>query len=519
ALGEKGIFYLVNVYLGVGIPVLIWGGRARRYSLAWGTCGIAALMLAYGKHLPLFGVLHDRVPLLKLVRYPEKFLVLVAFCLAMLGAAGADRLFRQPADSRVSKRLFVVFLAICIVALICGTAVAISKGEGQDNGFAGWLFSILSDGGQIEAARRVMTISFLRTGLIAFLGALLCSRILRKRVSPVLWTSLLCILVLGDLLPSSLATNPTVHAGAMNMRPIFAQAVSEGAQGGVYIRYRTEEVMSVLLQKHPGVTSHQWIAQGLGLYLTTFSSGCRTAFADNIDGLLIRETEAASRMLYETPPDLSAGVLKSAGVRYVATNYDLPRDQYTLLRDFGGEGWPVRLYEVNEGRGPVYCVPRVRTVSCAEEAISLLSQGGYDPYGEAFVEREISALDLPSRDGDFVATCKITYRSDRQIDIDVYSENPCLLIGAMTFYPGWKTTVDGKGQETFRANGRFLSTPLQAGKHRVSFLYEPESVRLGKVLSGLGLLGIMGLWIMGGARRLRAANRRTDMPDHSNGTE
>lgn len=51
------------------------------------------------------------------------------------------------------------------------------------------------------------------------------------------------------------------------------------------------------------------------------------------------------------------------------------------------------------------------------------------------------------------------------------------------FYPGWKAFVDGKETKIYRANFAFRAVAVPAGKHTVSFTYDPESLRLGLLIS------------------------------------
>ena len=52
-----------------------------------------------------------------------------------------------------------------------------------------------------------------------------------------------------------------------------------------------------------------------------------------------------------------------------------------------------------------------------------------------------------------------------------------------TYYPGWKAYVDGRSVRIVAANGAFRAVVLPAGRHTVTFSYEPASVRVGAVIS------------------------------------
>jgi uncharacterized membrane protein YfhO len=65
------------------------------------------------------------------------------------------------------------------------------------------------------------------------------------------------------------------------------------------------------------------------------------------------------------------------------------------------------------------------------------------------------------------------------------------LVLSDTFYPGWKAFVDGKEEKILRANYNFRAVPLTAGTHRVEFVYDPLSFKLGALTTFLGILGCL----------------------------
>jgi uncharacterized membrane protein YfhO len=86
------------------------------------------------------------------------------------------------------------------------------------------------------------------------------------------------------------------------------------------------------------------------------------------------------------------------------------------------------------------------------------------------------------------------------LDLQVTAEENSLLVLSDTYYPGWKAFVDGKGTNIYRADYTFRAVPLNAGTHRVRFVYDPMSFKLGAGVTILGILGCIGMgWI--GRRR------------------
>jgi hypothetical protein len=68
-----------------------------------------------------------------------------------------------------------------------------------------------------------------------------------------------------------------------------------------------------------------------------------------------------------------------------------------------------------------------------------------------------------------------------------------LLVVSEGFHGGWRATIDGRPQEVLRVNGDFLGCVIEPGPHNVVLEFRPRSLRLGALVSclGLGLVAIL----------------------------
>jgi hypothetical protein len=99
-----------------------------------------------------------------------------------------------------------------------------------------------------------------------------------------------------------------------------------------------------------------------------------------------------------------------------------------------------------------------------------------------------SALALA--EGDY--TARVTqYHADR-IEVEIRSAGDGLLILSEIWYPGWQATVDGQEQPVQQVAGILRGVVFPAGEHYVVFSYAPSSVRWGKGLSLITLVGMVG---------------------------
>lgn len=60
-----------------------------------------------------------------------------------------------------------------------------------------------------------------------------------------------------------------------------------------------------------------------------------------------------------------------------------------------------------------------------------------------------------------------------------------------SYSSGWKAYVDGKETEVINVNTGFIGIPLEEGTHEIYFVYSTPWIRLGAIVSILGILGLI----------------------------
>jgi hypothetical protein len=135
-----------------------------------------------------------------------------------------------------------------------------------------------------------------------------------------------------------------------------------------------------------------------------------------------------------------------------------------------------------------YVVYATETVSNEDQAIKRLLDESYDLRNTAIVAESLPlATDRGSTPADI-----LVYQNQR-IVIQATALQPGLLVLGDYYYPGWEVFVDQQPAKMVRANLVWRGVVLSPGNHLVEFRFFPRSLRLGLGISGLGLLGLMGL--------------------------
>ena len=97
---------------------------------------------------------------------------------------------------------------------------------------------------------------------------------------------------------------------------------------------------------------------------------------------------------------------------------------------------------------------------------------------------------------DSTAYANIEKYGDEKIILDVSASGNNFLFLGDTYMPaGWKAYVDGNETEIYRTNHNFRGIIVPDGKHKVEFIYLPDSFVITKytalTLSSLTILGLI----------------------------
>ena len=98
---------------------------------------------------------------------------------------------------------------------------------------------------------------------------------------------------------------------------------------------------------------------------------------------------------------------------------------------------------------------------------------------------------------------EVTESSDR-VDLMVEADGPATLVMRETWVKGWSARVNGAPAAISRADGRYRSVEIPAGRSRVELRYHPPGLRAGLVISLLSAGALVAI----GLRRPQPPQRR-----------
>ncbi|HEY0511183.1 MAG TPA: hypothetical protein VGH73_04725 [Thermoanaerobaculia bacterium] len=498
-LEDRDYPYVESIYPGLllallGAAALIRWRIPRRS--AWALAFAGGTFLALGRHNPLYEALRRAVPVLSVLRFPEKFAVLAALALALAGVLGWQRLLDEREEGRPDAADFP--LAMALVTLATALAFALLL-QGVPRAAFGWIAA--HGAPDLGPAGRDGALAYLRkegwaTVAAAAAVAALLALCRWRRPSRSVLEGLAVALLAADLwhyghglirtLPATAYTVPPPLAASLRGSPdrVFVQPPPPGAPEMVPRNWgdpRTLIARTYLarLEPYSGLLWHIPYAFHTDFDLMLTGWGRRAQ-------KILDQEWAQPQMAYRFLGVWNVGTLilrvpgapatardPAANLREVPNTYVLPRFRFVPRVSFHPDdagalssarilGWQVARHE--------QCI---RPDGPAETAIfrhppqllSFADEGG----------RIRLRFRAPAEGGFFVA--------------------------AMTFDRGWRASIDGAAIGAYPTAAGQLGVSLPAGEHRLALHYHEPLLAAGAAATLAALLAGGALFLLAGRRR------------------
>jgi len=442
------------IYLGV-LPLLlaVIGIRYHPARVKWlfVALAVAAIFLATGRYNPLFPFLFQNLPGLALFQAPARFMLWYAFSVALLAGLGWHTLFAQDAVTRGAR--------IGRISVALGAGMLVTASGLMLTGLTGPLSMASVEGVQSGG------------GWIVGAGLLLA---LRAYTPGLVWRTAAAGFIFLDLFSFGWKLNPTADARLYTMSPTpqLETLQQKAGLGRTYVTEATYEAMRERYFSFQRFDPTGWeeiraakdalmpnLAMNLGIYEAYNYDPIRLARPHRLQ-------QAAESHRLPVP------VLDAMGVKYVVT--------------FDGQG---HTQERQKEPPRAYVVSNAVLVQNEAAALAALTQASFDPAREVVLE---APGDLAIPQGTGAGTANVTSYTPQRVTLDVTSGGGVLVLSD-AYYPGWRATIDGVSATIWPANEAFRAVVMPAGEHTVVFWYDPDSFKIGVIMSSIGLVVVAGI--------------------------
>lgn len=496
--------FFISLYLGVPLLALAvlgiarWG-RERRWLLFWMAAAVVSLTCAFGTTTPVYPFLRDHLPLLPLLRFPVKYLVVCSLTVAAATAAGWDALQRSrdadTAGSRRARLLAIAFaLAVGSTAYAAAGAclyfpkpavfffydVARELNSPQATDAAEFMLRALP-----RVASWVLLLSVAAAALIVLAG--------RSRREASLARPVLYLLVVTDLLVRAWGVNPAFDRVYMS-EPEWASRIKATADARFYIGGKDSGTIRAADPDAPrafinpigliGSASRGALNTQIAFYPSAWH--VREMLSYDLALLWPRIFDTATELFREAGPAARVRFLDRTGVRFrlLPARLSDGREPVTRIPYF----YDSFLYDWGPGVTPrVMVVPDAVVIEDAGRQVGALFDDWWDNRTTVLVDRPLEASGNPAEPVTPHATIAAE-ASNHLVVTAAAGPGGHYLVLLDSYSDDWHATVDGRPATIARANGLFRAVRLAPGTHTVAFHYKPRAFFRGAMVTGGALL-------------------------------
>jgi hypothetical protein len=507
-LHDRDYPYVASLYPGLLLTVLgvsalaLWPIPRRA---AWAAGVLGGCFLALGRHNPLYEGLRRTVPLLGMLRFPEKFAILAVASLAFAGALGWQRLAAEREAGRRAAADFPLVLSLVLLATAL-TLTAVLYGQPRA---ALWFIRrhggpTLTDTGALGGLaylRGEAWAAVLTTAAVALLFALCRAR----RPSARALTAAAVALLAADLwhyghglvvtLPAAEVRDPPPLAGVVPPESRLYVQPAPAGQPDLVLRSAADDarlapVRALMARLEPYSGSLWGISYALNEDFDLMLTGWGRVGMTIIDAEW-KQPDLSLAYRFLGAWNVGAMLLRKTPGQWAA---EVARDRAAL---------PVRVIP-NPYRLPRYrFAPKVGYQDSFGSALYLSRREGYEVQrhehavreGEAPGEVDYPVPPQPLRLVDTGGRIRLRYRAPGK----------AFFVVATTWDEGWRASVDGAPVRSYLTGLGQIGVELPAGEHALLLEYRDPLVGIGAAVSLLTLAACAV--VLGRGRRRRGLRR------------
>jgi len=435
------------------------------------------LLMAFGKHFPLYGFLYKMVPGFDHFRFPSKFLVLVLFSFCLLSGFGYQSIRDFDSENGKSNRLARGIFIFCasVFGILLVAYLAASGAPTLFKLLAGDKFPNSVSVGAAQLDDLLLCLAF----LLASTGAVACLMFLKSR-----WRDAIAIgVVFANLYLVGSSLHPLTASRFYDSKPDNVLQIG-GDHTGEYRVYSLYGGKQQWLYANPDGSLVEW-ATTAGVGDSWLPHRIHQIWQG---GQKLMRYTILYDLLGSLPPEKAEKLADILGIRYVVggepaesvywrnaqRQLKIAERPNALPRAFVVEQW---IFESDEHRILNTLMEQNPRLAAVVEPLA---------HETVPFSGELSAH--PSQG-------KVQWVADEpnRIKLEISAAKPSLLILNDAWYPGWKSLVDGISQPVFRVNYHFRGVFFASGRHDVELVFSQWQFRAGMwvSLAGVAILGLM----------------------------
>ena len=461
-------YWISSYYVGIGTVLLavvaVWRCKERRVRLL-ASIAILSLLFALGTSGVAYEWFSKFVPLIRVVRFPIKFVVFAVFTLPILAAFGVSvlsrTLDREALNSAVPKAQWFALLIPATAALLVLMGGIVWYANAYplptDDWPATWK----------NAATRAVLLSLI---VGALSGVCAVPSLRNRNVAGVVLLFLLWL----DLSSHAPRLSPTIEQWVydeslakeeLKMNPQPA-AGSSRAMVTPNADYRLNHV-----------TLTNAVEDFLYSRMSLFANANLLDRIPKVDGffsLYVRGQDQVRSLLYASTNTSLPKLQNFLGVSQTTSENSLI--QWTSRTNY--------LPLVTGGQAPTFSTP--------EAALLGIVDSGFDPDRTVYLPEAAEALTKAKTAAD--VKIEISKFTAHELGIDIETEQSAWVVVAQTHYHAWKVYVNGRPSRLWKANHAFQAFEVPAGISSARLVYEDAVFKVGAGLTILTSLAILAFW-------------------------
>ncbi len=468
--------FYYSIYSGLLIVVLAFAGlfaRVRGWPLALAISAFGAVF-AFGMHTPLWGLCHH-LGILRSLRFPEKFVLLILFSVIVFGSRALDELFEG--NERVRKA------ALAIAGIVTGVAV-LAAVFARMPAYADVFASVW----QLRSSRLPEMVASSALGwLLASGRGVVVFVLIRNATRRLAWISLATAFALLDFGMILFEVVPRMPASFYDEPPALARHLPPDR--GQWRLFHHADWHTLRAQVQPFYKPHPdifWVTRNSLAPMMPARYGVRMALDQDFDRTALTPTadfvRSAAELSYYRR-DWVGVIAAMSNVWYRAVFRD-PEQAFAEARGDRRVLQPVGILALE--KAPRYFfADRVQTIADRADFVRKLGSRQFGK-GTAFV-RGASFVPASGR----VLHAVETTNTAR---IDVETAGRAFLVISVTPHKYWQLHIDGRPAQAIVTNVGYQGVVVsEAGRHVVEMRYRNPLIPIGGAITIVTLLALLML--------------------------